>query len=317
MLRAEATTLDGRLLTVTTTSTAHRSYRIPCSTDLDVAKYEQIMKSLVFATDIDVLGLDHQLIRRDGYWVVRSPSNQTFWWGNFLMFDEPPAAGDRQRWEQLFVREFADLPRVAHRTFGWDRVDGETGAADPEFIARGYELSRSTGLIAGADALRAHPRESREVEIRALNPEVGKDEQLWTQLIDLQAAEPPPGTGGEYHLRFLRERQAGQRKLLRAGRGGWFVALDGDQAVASLGIIVTDARARYQQVDTLASHRRRGIASRLLVEAARLTAAAHHVDHFVIVTDPEYHAIGIYESVGFKPVETVCALQLTPADANG
>jgi GNAT superfamily N-acetyltransferase len=281
-----------------------------------MAKCEQIMKSLVFATDIDVLGRDHQLIRRDRYWVVRSPSNQTFWWGNFLLFDEPPAAGDGQQWEQAFVTEFADLPRVSHRTFAWDRVDGETGAADAEFIARGYALDRSTGLIAGADALRAHPRENREVEVRALNPQAGQDEQFWKQLIDLQAAEPPPGTGGEYHLRFLRERQAGQRELLSAGRGGWFVALEGDRAVASLGVIVTDRRARYQHVDTLASHRRRGIASRLVVEAARLTAAAHDVDHFVIVADPDYHAIGIYESVGFKPVETVSALQLTPADAN-
>jgi len=274
------------------------------------------MKSLVFATDIDVLGLDHQLLRRDGYWVVRSPSNQTFWWGNFLMFDEAPAAGDGQLWEQSFVREFADLPRVTHRTFGWDRVDGETGAADVEFIARGYGLNRFTGLIAGADALRAHPRENREVEVRALNPQAGQDEQFWTQLIDLQAAEPPAGTGGEYHLRFLRELQAGQRELFEAGRGAWFVALEGDQAVASLGIVVTDGRARYQHVDTLASHRRRGIASRLVVEAARLTRMAHHVDHFVIVADPDYHAIGIYESVGFEPVETVCSLELTPADAN-
>ena len=54
------------------------------------------INSLVWATDIDVLAPDHTLERRDGYWVVQSPSNPTFWWGNFLLFDDPPAAGRRR-----------------------------------------------------------------------------------------------------------------------------------------------------------------------------------------------------------------------------
>jgi len=274
------------------------------------------MRSLVFATDIDVLATDHQLLRRDGYWAVRSPSNQTFWWGNFLLFDEPPASGDGERWERLFVREFADLPDVTHRTFGWDRVNGARGAAESEFIERGYVLERVRGLIAGADALRPHPRENRDVEVRALRPESGLDEDLWEQVIAIQAVDPPPGTGGAYHLRYLRERQAGQRQLFKAGRGAWFVALDGERVLATLGIVVTERRARYQNVHTVESHRLRGIASRLVVEAARVIGAAHAIDHFVIVADPDYHAIGIYESVGFAPVETVCALQLTPANAH-
>jgi hypothetical protein len=83
--------------------------------------------------------------------------------------------------------------------------------------------------------------------------------------------------------------------------------------VATLGIVVTERRARYQHVHTLESHRRRGIASRLVVEAASLSSAAHEIDHFVIVADPDYHAIGIYESVGFEPVETVCCAAADPA----
>jgi ribosomal protein S18 acetylase RimI-like enzyme len=273
------------------------------------------VRSLVFATDIDVLAVDHELIRRDGYWIVRSPANQTFWWGNFLLFDDSPAAGDGERWERLFVEEFADMPGVRHRTFGWDRVDGESGEAVTEFVERGYELGHLRGLIAGADALRPHPRENRDVEVRALRPGPGEDERLWTQVIAIQAAEPARGTGGTYHLRYLRERQASCRELFRAGRGAWFVAIDGEQVVASLGVVVTDGRARYQQVDTIASRRRGGIASRLVVEAARISSAAHEIDHFVIVADPEYHAIGIYESLGFEPVETVSSLQLTPPNA--
>jgi GNAT superfamily N-acetyltransferase len=163
--------------------------------------------------------------------------------------------------------------------------------------------------------VRPHPRENREVRVHALNPEGEQDADLWAQVIAVQAKEPPSGTGGDYHLRYLRDRQAGQRELFRAGRGAWFVALEGDRVVASLGIVVTAGRARYQHVDTVESHRRRGIASRLVVEAARLSSEAHQIDHFVIAADPAYHALGLYRSVGFEPVEAVSALQLNPPDA--
>ena len=82
-------------------------------------------RSLVLATDIDVLAIDHTVRRRDGYLVVRSPSNPAFWFGNFLVFDDAPGPGDGARWERLFEREFADEPRVRHRTLRWDRTDGE------------------------------------------------------------------------------------------------------------------------------------------------------------------------------------------------
>jgi hypothetical protein len=53
-----------------------------------------VQRSLVFATDIDVLAIDHTVRRREDYLVVRSPSNPAFWYGNFLLFDGPPTAGD-------------------------------------------------------------------------------------------------------------------------------------------------------------------------------------------------------------------------------
>ncbi len=87
--------------------------------------------------------------------------------------------------------------------------------------------------------------------------------------------------------------------------------LDGVVA-GSLGIVVTDRRARYQTVDTAEQFRRRGIASRLVVEAARDAMSKHPIDHFVIAADPDYHAIGIYEGVGFERVELVVGATRKP-----
>ncbi|HEY1568662.1 MAG TPA: hypothetical protein VGF68_16660, partial [Solirubrobacteraceae bacterium] len=82
-----------------------------------------VPRSLVWATNIDVLPPERVVHRRDGYLAVRSPTNPTHYWGNLLVFDDAPAPGDGERWEALFVAEFADEPRVIHRTFAWDRTD--------------------------------------------------------------------------------------------------------------------------------------------------------------------------------------------------
>src|SRR4051812_23434282 len=60
-----------------------------------------VPRSLVWATHIDVLGVDRVVERRDDHLVIRSPSNPAFYWGNLLLFDEPPQPGDVERWERL------------------------------------------------------------------------------------------------------------------------------------------------------------------------------------------------------------------------
>ena len=98
---------------------------------------------------------------------------------------------------------------------------------------------------------------------------------------------------------------AARLQHFRAGRGAWYVALDGDAVVGSCGVIVTDGRGRFRAVDTLATHRRRGVSSRLVVDAAQHAAEHYGADRFVIVADEHYHALGLYESLGFARVERV------------
>ncbi len=276
---------------------------------------QPLIRSLVWATDIDVLDPGHELTRREDHWVVRSPSNPAFWWGNLLLFDDPPRPGDGERWELLFADAFAADPQVSHRTFAWDTTDGSLGAAAQELLAHGFELERQTGLVASAATLRSHPRESRGVSVRALAAHPGGDERLWSAVLELQRADSPDGVDADAHLEFLRRRQAGVRALLAAGRGGWFVALDGERVVGTLGLLVHGGRARYQAVQTAVHARGRGVASRLVVEAARMIAQAHEVEHFVIAADPDHHALGIYESLGFSALERVCGAVRAPGAA--
>jgi ribosomal protein S18 acetylase RimI-like enzyme len=270
-----------------------------------------VPRSLVWATSIDVLPPERLVSRRDGYLAVRSPTNPTHFWGNLLVFDDAPGPGDGERWEALFAAEFADDRRVRHRTFAWDRTDDARGATDSEFRGRGYDVELSVGMIATPAEIHPRPGANADVVVKALDPQPGgDDERHWEQVLEVQAAgrDPDSSETEEAHGAFSRARQAELRSMFRAGAGAWYVALDGDQVAGSMGIVVTGGRGRYQAVDTAATHRRRGICSRLLVDAARHAVATYGATHLVIVADPDYHAAGIYESVGFRPVERVCGV---------
>jgi ribosomal protein S18 acetylase RimI-like enzyme len=265
-----------------------------------------VPRALAWATDVDTLAPDAVVERRDGYLLIRSPSNPTFYWGNLLLFDEAPCSGDGPRWEELFEREFTNAPRVEHRSFGWDRTDGEPGAAREEFLERGYELDESIALVAEAEHVQPHPRANRDVDIRALDP--NGDDTLWDAVLELQVAEREEGREEEESYRaFAQARLHDRRTLFRVGRGAWYVALDPatEDVTASCGIVVTAGRGRFQAVETAAAYQRRGICSRLVVEAARHATAEYGAQRFVIAADLHYHALGLYESLGFARQEHV------------
>ena len=234
--------------------------------------------------------------------------------GELPVFDDVPAIGDGARWETLFDEAFAGEPRVRHRAFTWDRPDGELGAAREEFGARGYVLDEMVGLVAEAAGLRPHARENRDVELRALDP--NGDEDLWDGVVEVQVAGRAPVFEEAAHRTFCRGRQRELRRLFEAGHGTWYVALlPGTREVAgSCGIVVTDGRGRYKAVDTALAHRRAGICSRLVVEASRLSTEAFGTERFVIVADAGYHALGLYESLGFERRERVGEVLLMPAE---
>jgi ribosomal protein S18 acetylase RimI-like enzyme len=232
---------------------------------------------------------------------VRSPSNPTHYFGNLLLFDDPPYPGDGARWEQLFAIEFGE---AGHRTFLWDRVDADAGSARAEFLDRGYDLDDNIGLVADRGQLRPHPRENTEVEIRTLDPH--GDEDMWEGVLELQTSNRDPRFQESSHRAYSRRRLDDLKEHFRAGRGAWYAAVEPDtgEIVASCGVVVTDGRGRYQAVDTALSHRRRGIASRLVVEAGRRAEIQGAVE-LVIVAEANYHALGLYESLGFERREHV------------
>ena len=74
--------------------------------------------TLGFRTDLALLERGGSTIDdRGDHLVVRTPSNPTFYWGNFLLLDHVPAADRVDEWLERFVDAF---PEARHRALGFD-----------------------------------------------------------------------------------------------------------------------------------------------------------------------------------------------------
>lgn len=56
------------------------------------------------------------------YTIIRTPSNPTYHWGNFLLFPEAPTSGCFDKWMAISDAEFGKAP--GHIAFGWQSAAG-------------------------------------------------------------------------------------------------------------------------------------------------------------------------------------------------
>jgi len=254
-----------------------------------------VIQSLGYRTDLFFPRFDGEVIDRGNYTVIRTPSNPTFYWGNFLLFATPPALGDVERWRSLFAREIGVPPTVRHFAFGWDGTAGETGEIAP-FLAAGFGLDETVVLT--ARGVQRPDKYNEEVEVRVLT----EDWEWEAALMNHIACRDPEHEETGYVLYSARKMDR-YRAMVRAGSGTWFGAFLGDRLAGDLGIFLEDGVGRFQSVGTHPDFRRRGVCGALVHQAALFALGNMGVRILVMVADADYHAARIYESVGFTPSE--------------
>ena len=77
-----------------------------------------------------------------------------------------------------------------------------------------------------------------------------------------------------------------------------------------MGLFVQEGVARCQGVATAPEHRRRGYCSTLVHAVCTYGFTHMRAQKVVLMTGPESHAAGIYESVGFTLEERVSSLSI-------
>jgi ribosomal protein S18 acetylase RimI-like enzyme len=265
------------------------------------------LRSLGYRSDLIFPKFDGEILDRGDYLAISTPSNPTFYWGNFLLFRDPPAEGDAERWKRLFAEEIGHRLRANHIAFGWDSPEGEEGASRA-FLDEGFERIKS--IVLTTDRVEAPPKYNRQVIVRPLT-----EDWEWEKATRAQVDCRGPGFGLEAYQVFKGDQMRRYRRMSRAGLGHWFGAFLGDELAADLGVFVDGDLARFQNVETRPEHRRLGICGALVHQACLYALARLGAKNLVMVADEEYHAAKIYESAGFKPRELQVGLQWSPRSA--
>jgi GNAT superfamily N-acetyltransferase len=258
------------------------------------------VRSLGYRTDLMIRVLEgSQVEDRGDYLVIRTPSNPTYWWGNFLLLASPKP-GQAARWVAAFRSEF---PAAGHVAIGLDVT--ELSAVDiGEYVAQDLVLERSSVLT--AQDLAEPPRPNRHAAYRELS---GDDD--WRQSAELRAVVYADEPGGDPE--FMDARVAAERALTESGHGSWFGAFVDGRLVAQLGIITDGSGvARYQNVETHPDWRRRGLAGSLVWHAGRHGLDTLGASTLVIVADPHADAIRVYRTLGFADAETQVGFERQP-----
>lgn len=253
------------------------------------------VQSLGYRTDLIFPKFDGQILDRGSYLVILTPTNPTYYWGNFLLFSKPPNDGDLENWKAIFSKEIGSRLSVEHFAFGWDTVTGELGEVKP-FLGEGFDLNQS--VVLSTQQVTIPPKYNHEVVIRPLT-----EDWEWEQATQNQIACREPGHNLEGFQVFKRDQMLRYRQMTNAGLGLWFGAFLEKQLVAELGVFVAEGYGRFQQVGTHPAYRRRGICGALVYQASRYAFEHLKVKTLVMVADENYHAAKIYESVGFQPKE--------------
>jgi ribosomal protein S18 acetylase RimI-like enzyme len=258
--------------------------------------------SLGYQTDLIFSRFSGEVVDKGNYTVIRTPSNPTFWYGNYVLFPSPPEPGNSQVWMDIFTSEH---PNAKHAVIGWDGIDGERGAAK-EFEALGFTISEN--VILTSSKVHTPPKINTNAEYRPI-----LEEADWAQTIrlwlDTNERHEPEG----YEI-FARRKLQAYQQMTEAGLGNWWGAFLNGTMVAGLGLFLEDGIGRFQSVDTHPEYRRRGLCGTLVYTAAKHALEEQHAKVLVMCADPEYHAAKIYESVGFKPTETQINLEREPRE---
>jgi len=237
-----------------------------------------------------------EVVEHGDWLVVRTPSNPSWYWGNFLLTTAAPRNDDLALWLARFAREIgAAQPKSDHVAL-WVDAAVAPGVL-PAWQADGFEFNATTALQLEPGQLVAAPVPRIEaLQVRSLRLPQEAD-----AAVDLQALCNDSGYEPAGYRRFRVLAMDRVARMHARGRAHWFGVFAGEQLVADCGLVVGAAGlARFQDVETHPDWRRRGACRALVHHVCSFAFDSLGVARLVMCADPCDVAIGIYRSVGFR-----------------
>ena len=257
------------------------------------------VRSLAWQTDLAISRLAGSEVEdRGDHIVVRTPTNPTYYWGNFHLLETAPTEAEVAG---VLARFDADFPDAEHKAIGIDGVGDQSDSLGP-LVAAG--LTPDIATVMTASSVHPPPRPNHEATYRQL-----ETDDDWAQRVEVGMAvdtEYDP----DKHRVFVTRKAAHDRAMCEAGDATWWGAFVGGDLASVMGLVAVDGTlGRYQSVETHPDFRGRGLAGTLVHRVATYGLDERGLQTLVMVADPDYLAIRIYRSVGFEGTEVETQLQ--------
>ncbi|MEE9454332.1 MAG: GNAT family N-acetyltransferase [Paracoccaceae bacterium] len=236
---------------------------------------------------------------------VRTPSNPSYFYGNYLIFPAPPKKGDFGRWRSRFDQVFKQYPGVLHHCFAWKPSAPANRQTIAEFQNVGFMFDTTSVLT--ATSVHTEKPAPPGVDFRSI-----KTDFEWVSVIDAQTSEGFPSIPMPAYRAYKEATFANYRAMSEAGRGAWWGAFKGVELVADLGLFFGRGIGRFQSVETLRAHRRQGICRALVHHVSNAAFAAHPGITLMLHADADEVARTIYQSVGYEETESLQSLFRPP-----
>lgn len=251
--------------------------------------HRQLQENLGLATDLLLHAQIGSVSHDDRYAIMRTAQAPEYFSGNMLVLADSPHKDDRLRLEADFARLVGGPPSMVHRSFAWPETGGALADFD-SYVSHGYEATIFSVLVAERDAVRS-------VEINpAVEVRLFESERDWDDWGRMSLAEIPD-PDSETSRRCVAFQRSAYRGLIERQWGNWWGAFIDGEMVGSLGLFFFGRIGRFQSIVTREDQRNKRVCRTLLTEVVKRAAGAR--DRLVIVADETYHAIGLYEALGF------------------
>ena len=253
-------------------------------------------------TDAQIAQLLGEVCEKSGYSVVRTPDNPGFYFGNFLILEEPPK--DLARWNRVFEETFG--PQVKHRCFSWAAGEPQ-GDLPSEFAQLGFEHETTAELRLLPTDLWVDLADQRWT-IRPLHAE--RDWEACAALS--RACDSTAADAGDDYRLFAERQRANRREWLKRGMATWWGAFHGHELVGQCGLVPCGDVGRFQTVETHPEWRRRGICTALISRVADDAFRRSPIERLVLGAEIDGPAIALYHRIGFKTNRRVHSLVRHP-----
>lgn len=249
------------------------------------------MNNLGFLTDFKLLGADSSITEYANYFLVKTPSNPTFIDGNCFVLKSPNLLEHKISLEKDFKKHFARATNEHHVSF--KLMEKPSEELRKAYLNDEYSYDQLAVMTYEGTKNIEKVLEHKAWTMRAFTSNLD-----WEQWAENEIQERPTIYTESSFKAYLLGRIAVYKELTSQGFGKFYGVFQEEELLASAGLYIFDHIGRFQQVRTIEKARRQGMCKALIQFI--YTQNATEMQEAVMVADEEYHALKLYEGLGFK-----------------